>query len=195
MTFRRTRCPHCRSKLEAGQRIHAECIDPYAEAEEAKAKRKAEKQGRMRARVDRATDRQKREAQKDVYELIAEADKAFGAFIRERDRQAGHHCVSSGRPLNWNAGNQVDAGHYRSKGAASHLRYNEDNCHAQSKKDNRYGAGQAVEYRIKLIQRIGLARVEALESDNTVKKWDRDELRAIRADFSARAKQLKKERA
>ena len=39
MTFRRTTCPHCRAKLEPGQRIHLACIDGYAEAQAEKAKR------------------------------------------------------------------------------------------------------------------------------------------------------------
>lgn len=100
-------------------------------------------------------------------QLMKEADEAFAAFIRERDRQAGYACISSGKPLSWNAGNQVDAGHYRSRGAASHLRYDDDNCHAQTKRENRFRAGNAVDYRVRLLQRIGAARVEALECNNT----------------------------
>lgn len=191
MTFKRTRCPHCRGKLDPGQRIHPDCIEAYAEAEEAKAKRKAIKQAVMQAKVERAETRRRKEADKDVPDLIAEADKAFAAWIRERDSQAGWPCVSSGRALNWVIGNQVDAGHYRSRGAASHLRYNEDNCHAQSKRDNRFRAGNVVEYRIRLVQRIGLTRVEALESDNKPHKWTRDELRGIRDHYRAKLKELK----
>lgn len=48
-----------------------------------------------------------------------------------------------------------------------------------------------MEYRIKLIQRIGLARVEALESDNRVHKWEKDELRGIRDHFRQELKQLR----
>ena len=86
----------------------------------------------------------------------------------------------------------MDAGHYRSTGAASHLRFKEDNCHAQSKHDNQYKSGNAVEYRIRLIERIGLERVEALESDNQPKKWERDELIAIKAKYKAKLKELQK---
>lgn len=43
-------------------------------------------------------------------QLMKGANEAFAAFIRERDRQAGHACISSGKPLNWSAWNQVDAG-------------------------------------------------------------------------------------
>ncbi|WP_291585811.1 recombination protein NinG [Comamonas sp. UBA7528] len=192
MTFRRTRCPHCKGKLEQGQRIHPGCIDGYAEAQAAKAARADEKKARMAAKVERAETRRRKEALKTVPHLIKEAQIAFNAFIRERDRQAGHVCISSGRPLDW-SGNAVDAGHYRSTGAASHLRFHEDNCHAQSKHDNQFLAGNAVDYRIRLVARIGLARVEALEADNQVRKWTRQELIAIRDEYRLKNKKLKKE--
>ena len=190
MTFRRTTCPHCRGKLETGQRIHHACIDGYAEAQAAKAERAEAKKARAAAKVERAETRRRKEAIKTIPVLIAEADKAFAAYIRERDRQAWYPCISSGRPLEW-SGNAVDAGHYRSRGAASHLRYHEDNCHAQSKHENRYLAGNALEYRARLIERIGLARVEALEADNRAHKWTADELRGIRDRYRAKLKELK----
>ena len=191
MTFRRTRCPHCRGKLEPGQRIHPDCIDGYAEAQAAKAERAEEKKARAAAKVERAETRRRKEEGKTVPQLMKEADEAFAAFIRERDRQAGHACISSGKPLNWNAGNQVDAGHYRGRGAASHLRYDEDNCHAQTKRENRFRAGNAVDYRVRLLQRVGAARVEALECNNAPRKWGRDELRGIRDHYRAALKALK----
>ena len=76
-------------------------------------------------------------------------------------------------------------------GAAPHLRFNEDNCHAQSKFDNQWRAGNVVDYRIKLIERIGLERVEALEADNQVRKWTRQELIDIRDKYRAKTKELK----
>jgi hypothetical protein len=136
----------------------------------------------------------RKQALERIPDLIKAADKAFAAFIRERDRQAGHPCISSGKPLDW-SGNQTDAGHYRSRGAASHLRYNEDNCHAQSKYENRHRAGNAVEYRIRLIARIGLARVEALESNNEVHHWTREELREKVSTYRSRVREMKKEAA
>lgn len=190
MTFRRTRCPHCKGKMEQGVRIHPECIDAYAEAEEAKAKRKAEKQARAAAKVEKAEDRRRKEALKTIAELIADAQVAFNAFIRERDKDKG--CFVCGRPFTDKPGQVQHAGHVRSRGAAGHLRFNEDNCNAQSKQENRFLAGNAIDYRVGLIARIGLARVEALESDNAVKKWTREELIAIRDTYKAKLKEMKK---
>lgn len=206
MTLRRTpmtkkpgKCKHCRRRLEQlGQRIHEDCVDPWLlanhDANKAKAERKKKRAAALAKKQERAQDRAKRASFERIPDLIAAADKEFASYIRERDRQAGYACISSGRPLDW-TGNQVDAGHYRSRGAASHLRYNEDNCHAQSKHDNRHLGGNIVQYRINLIARIGLARVEALEADNTPHKWTYDELRAIRDQYKAKAKVLKREAA
>ena len=68
------------------------------------------------------------------------------------------------------------------------MRFVESNCHRQLKRCNRYGAGRAVDYRIGLIARIGLAAVEAIESDQTLRKYTSDDLRAIRDEYRARLK-------
>lgn len=194
MTFRRTTCPHCRAKLEAGQRIHPQCIDGYAESEAAKAKRKAEKQARMAAKVERATTRARKAALKTIPQLIKEAQHAFNAYIRGRDQD--QPCICCGRPLgDGDVGGAFDCGHYRSTGSASHLRFHEDNAHAQRKSCNRWGAGRAVDYRIGLVARIGSDAVEALEADNTPHKWTREELIAIKANYVQKLKELKKEKA
>lgn len=184
MTPKPARCKHCRQRLDRlGEKLHQACVDPWLSANREKLRAKA-------VRAEKRQDAVKRKSFERIPDLIAAADKEFASYIRERDRQAGHDCISSGRPLDW-TGNQVDAGHYRSRGAASHLRYHEDNCHAQSKHDNRHLGGNIVQYRINLIARIGLARVEALECTNEPRKWTHDELRAIRDEYRARVKQLK----
>lgn len=149
---------------------------------------------RAKKAKERVETRKRREAIKTIPDLIKEAQHAFNAFCRERDRQAGHPCISSGRALDW-SGNGVDAGHYRSVGAASHLRFDERNVHAQSKHDNQWKSGNVVEYRINLIKRIGLEAVEALEADNTPRKWLREDLSAIKAEYRAKLKELEKEKA
>jgi len=190
MTFRRTTCPHCRTKLETGQRIHAECIAPWADAQAEKAKRAGAKKARAAAKVERASIRARKEAIKTIPDLIKEAQREFNAYIRERD--ADKPCICCGRPLgDGDVGGAFDCGHYRSTGSASHLRFNEDNAHAQRKQCNRWGAGRAVDYRIGLIARIGIGKVAALESSNTPHKWQRDELISIRDTYRAKLKELK----
>lgn len=151
------------------------CAEQFIAVEKARQDRKERQEGL--AKLKRRAD------------YLKEAQVSFNRFIRKRDQLAGFMCISSGRPLDW-TGNAVDAGHYRSTGSAPHLRFNEDNCHAQSKHDNQYKSGNAVDYRIRLILRIGLARVEALEADDTPRKWTIDDLKAIRAHYTEKYKQL-----
>ncbi|QIM51609.1 recombination protein NinG [Hydrogenophaga crocea] len=196
MTFRRTRCPHCRAKLEEGQRIHPDCIAPWAEAQAAKKEREEAKKARMAAKVDRALTRERKEALKTIPQLIKEAQREFNLYVRTRDEEKPCICCGQ-RPVSSAglSGHLWDCGHYRSTGSASHLRFNEDNAHRQLVVCNRYGAGRAVDYRIGLIARIGLARVEALEADNTPKKWTRDELIAIKEKYRNKTKELRKQQA
>lgn len=134
--------------------------------------------------------RARKEALKRIPDYIKEAQVAFNAFIRERDRNRS--CICCQRPLGeGDVGGAYDCGHYRSTGSASHLRFDERNAHAQRKQCNRWGAGRAVDYRVGLVARLGREAVEALESDNAPHKWTREELIAIRDLYRAKLKQLK----
>lgn len=143
--------------------------------------------------VERKRTRTRKADLETIPDLIKKAQHAFNAYIRERDRDQA--CICCGKPLHTDSvGGGYDCGHYRSVGSASHLRFDERNAHGQTKRCNRYGAGRAVDYRLGLIGRIGLQAVEALESSNDPRKWERDQLREIRATYQAKLKQLQKER-
>lgn len=151
------------------------------------------KERKAKQKVERTTTRARKAALKTIPDLIKEAQREFNAFIRERDRN--QPCICCGQALgDGELGGAFDCGHYRSVGSASHLRFDERNAHAQRKRCNRYGAGRAVDYRIGLIQRIGMAAVEALESENLIHKWTREELISIRDTYKAKRKELEKDR-
>lgn len=175
------RCSFCRSVFLPVRPMQAVC-SPICARRQVLEKRVEE----------RAQIKTRKEAIKTLPVLKAEAQKAFNAWVRARD--ATQPCISCDAPppdlTQLHAGR--DAGHYRSVGSAAHLRFHEDNCHAQCVKCNQWGAGRAVDYRLGLIRRIGLVRVEALEADNEVRKFTADELRAIRTDYKARLKALNK---
>lgn len=141
---------------------------------------------------EREVVRERRKALETIPELIKAAQREFNAYIRERDKH--RPCICCGNPLgSGDVGGAYDCGHYRSRGSASHLRFDERNAHAQRKYCNRHGAGRAVDYRIGLVARIGLAAVEALEADNTPHKWTAEELRQIRETYKAKLKALKEQ--
>ena len=146
---------------------------------------------RQAKKAERASIKARKEAIKTIPDYIKEAQVAFNAYIRERDRTKP--CICCGQPLGaGEVGGAFDCGHYRSTGSASHLRFDERNAHAQRKVCNRWGAGRAVDYRIGLVARIGLEAVEALESDNAPRKWTREGLIEVRDTYRAKRKDIQK---
>lgn len=188
-------CPICDTRYMPAKPMQStcgafDCMVAYAEQAAKKSAQRRAKAERIAAQEDRKVIRQRKEAIKSRAQWLREAQQAFNSFVRLRDQIAGHACISSGRPLDW-SGNAVDAGHYRSVGSAPHLRFNEDNCHAQSKHDNQWKSGNAVDYRIGLIKRIGLERVEALECDNDLRKYSIEDLKQIIATYRGKIRTLK----
>lgn len=188
------RCKHCRVRMPvelARHVLHEDCIDPWLAAQAVKKEAARKKKALAAVKVEKALDRQRKQALEPIRKLTKKAQAAFNAFIRARD--AGQPCICCGQPLGMgDIGGRYDAGHYRSTGSASHLRFDEANCHAQRKQCNRYGAGRAVDYRIGLIKRIGWERVEELEASNSPRKWTRDELIAIKDLYVSKLKELQR---
>lgn len=190
--IRPKRCKACRGDFFPASSWQTHCRqEACAVAAAEAAHEKRAKTLRKQSQAERKADRAAKEAMKGVPELKREAQTAFNAWVRMRD--AHQPCISCGAPppdlSALHAGR--DAGHYRSTGAADHLRFHPDNCHAQCVSCNQHKAGNVVMYRLGLIARIGLQRVEALESDNTPTKWTRDGLRMIRDEYRAKLKELR----
>lgn len=122
-----------------------------------------------------------------ISNLKKEVQKVFNKFIRLRDKD--DMCISCGK----NCG-KWDAGHYLSQGSTGALRYNEYNCHKQGVGCNRFKHGNLLEYRIRLIGKIGSGPVEWLEDHrNDVKKWTREELNELREEYKNKIKELESE--
>ena len=180
-------CAICRIKFAPSRQMQVVC-SPLCAAEYGR-KQHAKAEAR-KSLEDRKTIKIRKDAIKTIRDWTKEAQIAFNAYIRERDRNKP--CICCGRPLSDSAvGGGFDCGHYRSVGSAPHLRFDERNAHGQTKQCNRYGAGRAVDYRIGLIQRIGLEQVESLESDQSPKKYSIEDLKAIKDEYKRKLKELK----
>lgn len=146
-----------------------------------------QKAAKLRAAKAREEAKELRERKKNAKtrgQWLREAQSAFNKWIRLRD--ADLPCISSGRHHH----GQYHAGHYRTTAAAPQLRFNPDNVHKQSSYDNNFKSGNIVEFRINLIKKIGVDRVEALENDNTSHYWTIDELKEIKEKYTALAREL-----
>ncbi|HHW0480898.1 TPA: recombination protein NinG [Escherichia coli] len=162
----------------------------------AKKKADTERKRKEEAQQERRSLKVRKDALKSKSQWDKEAQAAFNRYIRIRDE--GKVCVSCGNPLigksNYITGSAIDASHYRSRGAASHLKFNVLNVHSSCTRCNRQLSGNAVEYRIRLIDRIGLERVERLEADNEPRRFDIPYLQRIKSIFTRKARQLEKRR-
>ena len=113
---------------------------------------------------------------KSTKDLLRIATKHFNKFIRERDSHNHRgQCISS---RNWMyvPSSNAHAGHFYSSGKYPRLRFNENNVHLQSKSDNYFGHGNLNDYRINLIEKIGITEVKKLDTiarDRSPFKWDR----------------------
>ena len=115
---------------------------------------------------------------------VQQAQTAFNAYIRERDKDLPCICCGKFRQ-GW------DAGHYLARSVRPELRFNEDNCHKQAKYCNNYNKGNAAAgYRNGLISKIGLERVLALEAPHPPAKWTIEELKALKALYKAKLKEF-----
>ena len=183
------KCKACRCAFEPVRPMQSACSLLCAQDIARHKREQAETKARQE---ERRADRAKREELKTIPQLKKEAQVAFNRFIRLRDR--GLNCICCGRLLDYGRiGGAVDAGHFRSTGSADHLRFNEDNCHAQRSDCNQYGAGRAIDYRAGLVGRIGSDRLVALENDQHFQKWTKDGLRETKALYRAKGNELEKQ--
>lgn len=152
---------------------------------------KLEKQKQTTARAERKDRLQKLAKFKRKADHVADCQKAFNAWVRFRDRD--QPCICCGRwPANQSlTGGEWDAGHYLSRGSHPHLRFDERNAFKQLKGCNRPGGTTAASFRAGVIDRIGLAAVEALEADQEAKHYTVDQLIALTAHYKQKLKQLK----
>jgi len=135
---------------------------------------------------------------KTIANLKVIAQKWFNLYIRLRDTDENGigHCISSGRVLKIPS-DKAHAGHLYSAGHYPLLRFNEDNVHLQSKADNYFKGGNEVRYVVNLTKKIGVERVQKLESiaeeSKRVKfKWDRFFLIETILKYKIKAKELAK---
>lgn len=178
------RCKVCKTEFTPTKPMQSVCSVSCALS---MAALKKAKRVRQEATADKRETRIKLEAMKTRGDLTKEAQAVFNKYVRLRD--AGKGCVSCGSDCGENAiGGKGDAGHFRSRGSAPHLRFDERNCHGQCKRCNRYLSGNVAAYRVGLLARIGPAEVDALEADQTPKHYTMDDLRAIKATYAAKCR-------
>ena len=153
----------------------------------------ADKARKAIAQRDRREIQVRKEKLKSRADHLREAQTAVNEYVRLRD--AHLPCISCDSMTNDNdlmTGSRWDAGHYRSVGACPELRFEPLNIHRQCVKCNRNLSGNSVEYRIRLVQRIGAETVAWLEGPHEPRKYTVDEIKTIKAEYRAKTRELKR---
>ena len=190
---RRKRCPECRVMFmpaRDGQAVCGEikCAIAHGQSEQGRAIA-----GKALAEVGRREIKIRKEKLKSRADHLREAQSAVNEYVRLRD--AHLPCISCDSTPNDSdliTGSRWDAGHYRSVGACPELRFEPLNIHRQCVKCNRNLSGNAVEYRIRLVRRIGAEKVAWLEGLHAPCKYTVEEIKAIKAKYRAMTRELKK---
>lgn len=155
------------------------CILANHHKEEEKKTARAHKKERQQHKKDK-------ERVKTRGEWMREAQTAFNKYIRLRDH--AEPCISCQRHHK----GQYHAGHYRSVGGNPELRFEELNCHKQDSVCNNHRSGNLIDYRINLIKKIGLDKVEWLEGPHEPKKYTIEDIKAIKAKYAKLSRELEK---
>jgi 5-methylcytosine-specific restriction endonuclease McrA len=178
-----SKCKFCKKPASNRFGLHTfcdtECAYQFAIAAKEKAASKKQKEFN-------AETRQRKQKLKTRQEWLKDAQTVFNKFIRLRDE--GLPCVSCGRPDG--SDHQRHASHYKSRGAHPELALNEMNCHASCATCNNFLSGNLVPYRVELIKRIGLEKVEWLEGKHEPLKLTIEEIKELIAEYKQKIKQL-----
>jgi len=173
------KCKHCKGEYVPLLPMQTVC---GWECAQALAEKKREKEKLEAAKIERAADRAKKESLKNRAQWMREAQTAWNGYVRMRDY--GKPCASCGAKPEQKYGGTMDCSHYRSVGAAPHLRFHLHNAASACVKCNRYLGGNVVALRAGLIERIGTDKIEAIDANNEIRKFDIEYLKRIKKIFT-----------
>ena len=195
---KRKKCRQCQSLFTPRNSFHKLCVTRCA-IEYVKASSVENKRGDVQRALNREYKAAKRVSREESLSWWTNVDSESASnggntahwlhrWIRDvRDREWG--CIMCGKTEpglgGWNAC------HYRSRGAAKHLRFTPDNIWKGCHTCNTHTSGDTgAKYRANLVLRIGEERVLELDNDNTIHRWTIDECREIRDFYKAQIKEL-----
>lgn len=117
---------------------------------------------------------------KSYSQRINEVKVVFQRWIRERDKN--EPCISCGTPYSdiW------DGGHYMKAELYSGVVFDEMNVHRQCRKCNHYLSGNEAQYRIKMVEKYGEAKVIELEEkakSMRMHRYSNEELLLIKSKY------------
>ena len=138
--------------------------------------------------VDR---RRKIKVMKEKIKTLSDHKKELQVLVNKyvQIRDKGKDCVSCDKP---DTGEKRDAGHFWSQGGNPSVRFDLDNIHVQCVRCNRDLHGNLLEYRPRLIKRIGTGRFYMLGQLRTCTvKYTIPEIKDLKQLYKTKIRELK----
>jgi hypothetical protein len=140
------------------------------------------------AQVERAEIKVRKEKLKSRADHAKEAQAVINRYVRLRDAHLG--CISCDKPASW--GGQWHCSHFRSVGAAAHLRFNLWNMNKSCSQCNAHLSGNIMVYRPRLVEKIGAEKVAWLECNQDLVRHEIPYLKRLKSVFAKKVKRLEK---
>ena len=189
--MRLKKCPECSEKYQPTRQLQPccekmECKASYA-IRHVEATRKRRRMQEMNVqRADRKVIKAKLAKLTPNY-LEGKAQDAINGYIRVRDYEQG--CISCDKGPHWHG--QWQAGHLKTRGSNSFLRYSLHNINKQCSQCNKHG-GNVAEHERGIVDRYGESRLDYLLSAPKSRRYDADYLIRLAKIFRKRTRILKK---
>lgn len=169
------KCKYCKAQFQPYTTLQKNCFEPdcvTAWVQETKEKNWKRKKAKLK--MDLMT----------TQDYIKLAQQIFNKWINIRDK--GLPCISCGKPIN----GRVNASHYFNANNHWNVRFNEFNVHSSCITCNQYLSGNLIEYRSRLINKIGIEQLTLLELEaNKTRKFTIEELKEIINTYKLKIKQ------
>ncbi|WP_434706901.1 recombination protein NinG [Pseudomonas sp. D4-18] len=149
-------------------------------------RQRQEKQRKSFAQRERRDIKVRKEKLKSRADHAKEAQAVINRYVRLRDAHLG--CISCDKPASW--GGQWHCSHFRSVGAAAHLRFNLWNMNKSCSQCNAHLSGNIMVYRPRLVAKIGPEKVEWLECNQNLVRHDIPYLKRLKAVFAKKCRRL-----
>jgi hypothetical protein len=169
------KCKYCKAQFQPYTTLQKNCFEPdcvTAWVQETKEKNWKRKKAKLK--LDLMT----------IQDYIKIAQQVFNKWINLRDK--GLPCISCDKPIN----GRVNASHYFNANNHWSVRFNEFNVHSSCITCNQYLSGNLIEYRSRLINKIGIEQLTLLELEaNKTRKFTIEELKQIINTYKLKIKQ------
>lgn len=180
---RKCKAKDCHNRFEPSRPFitfcSADCAVSIAHDKLAKAKA-------AKARKERKEDAQKKDKAKSNKNLADEAQAAVNRYVNLVNY--GVPCICCGKSAFEGVRH---AGHFKARGSSSFLRFNLWNIHTCCYSCNVAKAGNIHEYRPNLIKKIGLEKVEFLDTAPKSREYSDEYLRRLKDIFTRKSKRMK----